>query len=313
VRRAILPALAVIASLALALPGAASAAESSGPPPQLLRAAAAHGPMPAPRPFVQPTISLGEQSNYKVEVFGRQGRVLVLVYRGERMGALYAAPGTATSTRLEADFGELGRISMRFRVSRDRSWERPQRNCRGKQRFVNRRGVFTGGLRFRGERGYVSFRVRRIKGYVTAVAPQCQKAEGGGVPTPLAESSATAGPSPLPASLRLTWLDGVESGFFVAAARRKRTGFFAEVAETSGRIGIFRFAQAFGGPRRLRIDEALTTARTNPPSPFSGNGIYRAAADGSFTWGGTLAVNFPGAPRTPLTDRPFRAQVNGGI
>jgi hypothetical protein len=304
---------AAVASLSLALPAAAFAAEPGGPPPRLLRAAAAHGPVPSPRPFVQPTIPLGEQSNYKVEAFGREGRVFVIVYRGERLGALYAAPGVATSTRLQADFGELGRISMRFRVSRDRSWERPHRNCRGKQRFVNRRGVFTGGLRFRGERGYVSFRVRRAKGYVTAVAPQCRKSDDGGGLTPLANSSAAAAPSPVPASLRLTWLDGVESGLFVAAAQSKRTGYFAEVAETSGRVGLFKFAQAFGGPRRLRIDEALTTARTNPPAPFSGHGVYRAAADGGFTWGGTLAVNFPGAPRTPLTDRPFRAQLNGGI
>ncbi|HWO84398.1 MAG TPA: hypothetical protein VNM38_11515, partial [Solirubrobacterales bacterium] len=51
----------------------------------------------------------------------------------------------------------------------------------------------------------------------------------------------------------------------------------------------------------IRIDEALTTAKLTPPSPFHGTARYRAYPDGATSWSGDLSVNFPGAPRFPLT------------
>lgn len=312
---ALVLALAALAALA-ALGPPAAAAGGPGPRPAagaLLSQAAAHGPTPDAPSFFQPVIPLGRHGNYTMEAFGRQGRVHMLVSLGGRAAALYVAPGTTTPTRLEASFGELGRISMRFRVSSNRTWVKPHRNCRGKQRYVNRRGVFVGGLRFRGERGYVSVRIRRAKGHVTAVAPECRRKSSGGGIFPFAATSAAKRTGPVPATLRLSWLDGVEATAFSAQARPRGTRFAAEAAETDGKLAVFRFAQATGGPGRLRIDEQLTTARTNPPAPFSGSGAYRAAPDGTFTWDGSLRVNFPGAPRTPLIETPFRAHLGGGI
>lgn len=302
-------AVATCAGLGLLAPPAGAAPSAAR---VLLQEEAGHAPTPASQPFVQPTIPLGKQGGYSVEAFGRGDRVFVLLLKGERLGALYAAPGIATSTRLEASFGKFGEISMRFRVSTDRSWQRPHRKCRGKQRYVNRRGTFAGRLRFRGEGGYFGVRIHRAKGYVTAVAPSCERTGGGGQ-LPLSATGDGDPPGPVPAGLRLTWLDGVSALAFRAAGRSQGTWFSAESAETVGRVGIFRYAAATGGPGRLRVDEALTVARVNPPAPFSGSGTYRAAPDGTVSWSGSLSVDFPGAPRTPLGAEPFRAQLSGGI
>lgn len=304
-------ALVALAGLGLLAPSA-GAAPHGPPPPALLREAVGHGPVPSPRHFFQPVIELGEHGGYEVEVFGGAGTVLVIVHRGERAASWYVAHGVANANRVEASFGKFGEVSMGFQVSSDHTWERRHRKCRGRQRYVNRRGVFAGRLRFRGEKGYVSVRVHRAKGYVTAVAPQCERSAAGELDL-LAGAAAAKGSSPIPTTLQLSWLDGTSSGVFYAVAREWGTGFYAETAKSEGKLAIFRGVKAKGGAKRLRVDEELTTARTNPPAPFSGSGVYRAAPDGTFTWSGALKVNFPGAPNTPLTDAPFKARLSGGI
>ncbi|HEX6602047.1 MAG TPA: hypothetical protein VF030_05345, partial [Solirubrobacterales bacterium] len=65
------------------------------------------------------------------------------------------------------------------------------------------------------------------------------------------------------------------------------------------RVGVVR------KPGAVRINEALTSASLTPPPPFHGTARYQAFPDGSNTWSGNLSVNFPGAPRFPLTGPSF--------
>jgi len=299
--------LLVLAPGAAAWPGGAA----GSPLPRLLAAEADHQAEPTPRPFLQPTVSLGKHNGYEVEVIGSGDRVYLSVDRGRGV-SIYAAPGIVTSRRLEASFGGFGRVSLRFRVSANRSWVRPRRTCRGKQRFVNRLGVFTGTAAFRGEKGYVSARTHRARGYVTAIAAKCQRELREFDEIPLAATAGSSRSGPLPAFLTARRQEAGSVAYLAAEAFRRGTSFFAESSESHGGLAIIRYAFADGGSGRFEVDDTLASATVRPPAPFHGSAAYSAAADGSRTWRGSLSVNFPGAPRTPLVGPRFGVQLSAG-
>jgi hypothetical protein len=293
VRRAALRSV-LAAALALGcvlLPGAVSAT------------AASYGPYDA--------IHL-QRGRYHVSV-GNLGQSIVLTVETGTTVSLrhiaatsYVAHGTATESRLEASFGSLGELSMRFHPSANRSWVRPDRNCKGLGFFLLRRGTWQGTLRFRGEGGYLSLDLNRVKGTVETVSPQC-RADGsaGSGRRPLVAPSQEAALGPEVPVLQARWRDGVRGAEFIAGSGREGSNFFAATQESRGDIAIFRAAHAAGRSGAVRADNALTAAKLTPPSPFHAEGRFRAAADGSKTWDGGLFVSFPGAPHYDLTGKPF--------
>ena len=90
----------------------------------------------------------------------------------------------------------------------------------------------------------------------------------------------------------------------LAIAAGKRSAFYAIDEETRSKLAIIRLAIAHN-PGRLHINESITSGTLAPPAPFQGTGRYRAFPDGSNTWSGNLSVNFPRAPRFPLTGPSF--------
>ncbi|MGD9734850.1 MAG: hypothetical protein AB7V58_04470 [Solirubrobacterales bacterium] len=131
-----------------------------------------------------PATSIGihlERGRYDVSVGNLGQTVFLSVETGamssqRRVAATsYVVHGTATESRLEADFGKLGEISMRFHPSRNRTWVKPNRDCRGLGQFLVRRGTWQGRLRFRGEDDYLGLDLHRVRGTVETIAPQCRR------------------------------------------------------------------------------------------------------------------------------------------
>lgn len=243
-----------------------------------------------------------ETARYEVQVMTFGSAVILMVRHGKFgksfVATAYLARGVAKPERLQATFGKFGRVSMRFRASRNRTWLGKRRSCRGKQRFVRRRGVFVGNLRFKGEDGYVSVRTHRAKGTIVEEARKCQRSRSS-----IFLAQASNHQSILLALAR----DGVNStGFLTVAARR--TVFLAVHEESRGKLAIVRLAMT-RGQTPLRANEALTAVRVSPPSPFHGTGRYLAAPDGTTTWSGDLSVNFPGTPRFPLTGPDYETLI----
>jgi hypothetical protein len=242
-----------------------------------------------------------ETADHEVQVMTFGSAVILMVKHGKASKSFaataYLARGVARPERLQATFGKFGKVSMRFRESRNRTWFGKRRSCRGKQRYVRRRGVFVGNFRFRGEDGYVSVRLHRAKGTIVEEARKCQRSRG-----PIF-AQASSHQSVLLAIAR----DGVDStGFLTVAA--KQAVFFAAHEESRGKLAIIQLAMARGqGP--LRANETLTAVRVSPPAPFHGTGRYRAAPDGTTTWSGNLSVNFPGTPRFPLTGPDYETLI----
>jgi hypothetical protein len=265
-----------------------------------------------------------KRGRYHVSV-GNLGQTVFLAVEAGALGSgkhvagtTYVAHGTATESRLEAGFGEFGDLSMRFRPAKNRTWERPDRSCRGLGQFMVRHGVWEGRLHFHGEGGYLSLDLHRVKGTVETIAPKCRGAGG--------ESSGHPGASDRSARdlirpsqesflgkevpvLQARWRHGVRAAEFIGGAGSEASSFFVSTEEDHGSVAIFRSARAEGKPKAVSSDNALTRADLKPPVPFHGTGRYRAAADGSTTWSGDLFVSFPGAPHYKLTGDPFEPSL----
>ncbi len=266
------------------------------PPPPRSHLLGQHGGPVKPTAFFRSGFVL-RADGYKVGVSTFGSAVFLEVWRGDRgkrIATSYMARGVARPERLQATFGQFGKVKMRFRPSRHRTWVGKRRTCRGANRFIKKHGVFRGNLRFRGEGGYVSVRIHRAKGAVVIPAPKCRKRRGG----PGFDFSFN--PFEPRAGLLSVMRQGIDATALLALEGRRTTQFVATTEDSRPRVAIVRTA-VLRKHSPIRIDEALTAARLTPPAPFHGTGRYRAYPDGATSWSGDLTVNFPGAPRFPLT------------
>jgi hypothetical protein len=314
--------LLVVTALALvAVPASASARANGlsfgplGEVPPILRAKVP-GRIEArssSAPFL-PLLVLKASHGYRVGVIGIGSTVLLEVIHGRaRAITAYVARGAVKPGRLEASFGDLGRIAMRFRPSSKPPPANPHRRCKRGHRIIRRKGVYVGNLRFRGEGGYISVRAHRAKGRVSTVAPWCLRSQIDRPDRHAVRPSQHSDPFDL-AAVGASWREGVSSTSVGAVALGGRTLFFASAEQSKGDLAILRFAfTSSGSAQAFSVDNALTRAQIRPPAPFHGTGIYRAAVDGTKTWSGGLAVNFPGAPRLPLTGPQFKPELAAGF
>ena len=293
----------ILLALALVVPAQSAAAERALLPSLLTaRLLAEHGAPVKPAIRFRSGFVVDGPDNYKVGVSTFGGAVILEVWRGrkgQRTSTAYLARGVATKERLQATFGKFGKVSMRFRESRNRTWFGKRRKCGGASRFVKRRGVFVGNLSFKGEGGYVSVRVGRAKGAVVSEAAKCRNRRAFSLPDLSFLFS-----EPETALLALS-REGVDSTAFMTLEGRRNTTFLVSDEEARGKLAIVRIGVA-RKPTPVRVNEALTSATLSPPPPFHGTGRYRAFPDGTTTWSGDLNVNFPGAPHFPLTGPSYK-------
>jgi hypothetical protein len=237
---------------------------------------------------------------YEVGVSTYGSGLFLEVWRGgkkQRTATAYLARGVARPKRLQATFGKFGKVSMRFHRVRSR---RVTKHCLFGRLLVKQHGVFVGSLRFRGEGGYVSVRIHRAKGGILRVGKRCHVRHHRSF-SPAELEALFAEPD---AAMLSTSREGVNSTALLAIDAGKRSAFFAIDEETRAKLAIIRLAVVHR-PGRVQINESITSGTVAPPAPFHGTGRYNAFPDGSTAWSGGLSVNFPGAPRFPLTGPSF--------
>ncbi|HEX3608748.1 MAG TPA: hypothetical protein VHU14_03635 [Solirubrobacterales bacterium] len=222
-----------------------------------------------------------------------------------RAVTVYVARGTVTTSRIEASFGDLGRVSMRFRPSGQVSETKPQRHCKGPDRFTSDRGVFVGSVRFTGEDNYLSVRAHRAKG--TIRSPLHLRCSSRHISPPVGRASHEihGGPGFSPTFLAASSRHGVAATEFLTVQIGRKALFLAIDEHSQGSIAVVRYAFAVASSNDLVTDDAMTSAAVTPPTPFAGKGTYSAWPDGTKAWAGPLRVFFPGAPRTSLTGPQF--------
>lgn len=301
----------IVAAVALlGLPAAAVAAplDLHRVPPELRALMRADAHRPGSRSTATPRFDFETGSGYTVTVSGLGPDVVIGVRRRHSLATTtYIARGVVSPTRLEASFGDLGGIAVRFRPSGRVVRTKSRPHCKGPDHITSRLGAFVGEVRFSGEGGYASVDVHRVKGRVSSplslrCAPSVFQHERGG-----SDSIGSSTQSSKLTLLSADWKTALSSTAFAAAAGFvDKTLFFASSERSEGAVAIVRQAIALAPARTFAFDNALTLAGVTPPPPFSGTGTFQAGPDGATSWTGSLAVSFPGAENMPLSGPQFK-------
>jgi hypothetical protein len=251
-------------------------------------------------------------------------RVTLAAVRGN-VSARYTTSGTVSRNRIAASFGSVGAISVRFHGARrpfnpfpGAGRQRP-RHCHGRAP-VREVGVFRGGIRFAGERGFARLHARRAHGEVRRFYQRLCRREGRRSGRGARVSARRGARVNLlvatdPSPRRTVRLEDLSFDFGPGLEEVSAAfGSLAEATITERREGIriVRQATANGGEGSLllsRLGDKPETATATPPKPLRGRADYAKEAGSAATWHGSLRAWLPGAGTVPLTGRGFSASL----
>ncbi len=279
------------------------------------------------------TLASAATRGYAVKIETEGHRRVTLTASKGGVTASYRTSGHVDRHGITADFGELGRISVRFQGER-----RPfpglfspaletllpdldflRRDCRGRKP-VREVGSFRGVIRFEGENGFTRVDTHRAGGEVERFYTRvCERTPGS------AGKSIERAPGGL-GGLRLSLLYAADR------SPQRRVSFEAvgfDFGDELKGLGTFVFAAASLVERRdgmLITRKAIeigddgsvllsprgkvpVTATIALPRPFQGTAKYRKEPGTASSWSGSLAVRPPGAGLVPLTGPGFAAAV----
>jgi hypothetical protein len=253
------------------------------------------------------------RDGYRIAVGGYDATAVISATRpggsNDRAWSTYVARGKVSPSAIKADFGALGSVDMRFRPSGGIVYGKRHRHCTGPNRYTIQPGVFVGSVRFRGEGGYTSAKVHRVKGkVVTPRILRCldsffEQLERSGQGKPAEEKAKVTRLSAFARS-------GLTAILFGAEERGGKAGYLAEIEQTVGSLGVFRGVFVRASPATFAADNALSSAAVTPPPPFSGSASFQRGPTGVKSWIGSLAASFPGAPNVSLVDPRFHVQLS---
>lgn len=227
-----------------------------------------------------------------------RGDIALIVYR-KGSSVVYGAPATVTPTKLEADLGSLGRISLDIAPS---GVKRTLRSRCGGEHTTFEPHSYRGTFEFHGEEGYTEASATTLHEYSRFVVDLVCGGVGG------EETNGRGLPG---ARLRLHRGKGHDRTDLQVNKNRPgaRTRLEVEVHEKRQRIGISRATTLWAGAAAFRYDPLLRTATLAPPLAFSGHATFYRNATGSNRWIGNLAVDLPGRSDVSLTAPGTRATL----
>jgi hypothetical protein len=214
--------------------------------------------------------------------------------------------------KIDANFGSIGRVSLRFHRKRPVRVGHNQRGCSG-PKPTHEMGAVRGSVRLHGERGYFrasfhrgfaelrrSFRLvcRHGRAYETGAKPLWEYATPG-----FTVSYSSAG-----GAIAVLYATHRRHGRWVglrAAHYQGQTGSEVQLETLEGSPGmpVGRSAYIEGGPGILRTSipgEQPATATLAPTAPFSGEAMLVGRSPKYNEWDGSLRVGLPGLD-LPLT------------
>jgi hypothetical protein len=254
-------------------------------------------------------------NGYRASLFAVDNRVALELGKGP-FSATYEVRGLATSHRLEANFGKLGRISLRFKSARTTTTKFPGLpNC-PPARSIHEFGVFRGSLRFVGEQGFTRIGTHRVRGEVEhIVTPECDSEPPGRGPSEtlrhraatdkhredVAELSATSKSHGRVVDFSASRLFGYDTWFVEASTLERR-----------GRISIDRDAIVFeASPSAIVVSKPgahPAKASVKLPRPFQGTAAFaEEPVPPAPAWEGSLSVSMSGLGPVALAGRGFEA------
>jgi hypothetical protein len=260
---------------------------------------------------------------------GYEGRVTTQGHRRvtltlQKGNALVEArtSGRVTRRGIDAKFGELGRISVRFRGNRSlaSSFGAGERRCRGHKSELEK-GVFSGTIRFRDEKDFAQIGARQATGYVERHYRRVCLPKPGG-------ASLKAAFEKLFGAIRLTVLRAngrvADANVVLQASAIDFSPILGPRSDLLYSVGATS-VERHEGVRLTRTVSATTDADSflfphkrgttprwatvAPPKPFTGVAEYLREPGSPAGWAGSLAAHLPGAGLVALTGPGFRADM----
>lgn len=241
-------------------------------------------------------------------LFANGGQVYLSV-TGHNASVQYAAPGSTSKRRIEARFGGLGRVSLRFRpTAKPHLVPEPGGNCKGGGEWVQP-GMFVGMFEFKGEQSYTAAHATRVRGTITRKMKQICKNSGSeegplsSIRWTLLQARTADGKISFNAfateSASHPALDGSTFSASLIEFHRRGMSIFRTISSTAS-------LDAFSA---VKLRGKVTSARIEPPAPFTGDATYLGSPDSpSESWTGSLAGDFPGVGTVNLAGPEFCAE-----
>lgn len=271
------------------------------------------------------TVSIEGSNNFHGSVSTRGHKQVTLVLNRANEKLELQTVGRVSRRRIEAKFGDLGEISLRFQGERVAADSRPRQHnrrgastpaCSGRAPIVER-GVFRGTIHFRGENDFFRIEAKQAPGVVERRFRRvCRQ-------TPLKRREAAF--EGLFNGLRLTQLEArarvgaanltfeatvIDFSSILGPGLPPIYGFSARAVERRGGMRVVRATQLLGGGHSFLATKPAATPQTVtvvPPPPFVETAEHRKEHGAPATWIGPLAVRLPGAGLVPLTGPGFKS------
>jgi hypothetical protein len=258
--------------------------------------------VPSPPPQVA-IFGVQASNGYRVTIVANgssdgTGDIAVLAV-STRAAAIYRTAATVTDKGVEANLGELGRISVKsVRTGRKRT---VPRDCEGNRKRRIAAIRYEGIIEFHGEEDFTDVSANSAPfDYRTYLGFACMR-EGGRPPG-----------KPLPGAFLHVHRNPEENELMLHAVQPRpgsATSISVQVDKHQGEFEITRAVGIRARASALRFDPRLRKATLSPPAPFDGHATFRRSAPFGDRWSGNLTVDLPGASDYPLTGPGLRVSL----
>jgi hypothetical protein len=308
-RRPLLLLICALVALPALLVGTASAKPGYVVKPKILRLSL---PLPASKGYF---VSIETEGHRKVSLKVSKGSFF----------AEYTALGRVSRKGIEADFGEFGQVSLRFKPKSRFTPKglfadlplpdsmRPQ--CKGKA-SVGEKGLFLGNVSFEGERGYTRVAARRLGGKVVRRYKRVCKRRPGAFASKakLSEESVFYAAQAQRFGVQ-RFLVGAEISFAFKGEESASTIAFGGERKKEGPVSVLKLVLILEDIDSIEVSpagERPVTAEVKIRKPFEGTASYLQEGKAPATWTGTFGLRLPGSGLVPLTGPEFEAEICRG-
>lgn len=213
---------------------------------------------------------------------------------------IYAAPATVTPTRIDADLGAAGRISVDFEA--EGSMTSVHAGCGKGGAIPFQPGQWIGTIELAGEEGFTRVQTTSAKS----------------IPSPLAALicggfgiSEVSGHGVRGARLVARSANSKHALFLQVNKNHRDASVRVEVSleERRGSLLVNREVVHRYPATAFSFDPLMRSATFSPPAPFSGSATFHRGAKPANRWAGNLSVDFPGRANVRLGGRRFHAAL----
>ncbi|HET7119677.1 MAG TPA: hypothetical protein VFI17_00335 [Solirubrobacterales bacterium] len=274
------------------------------------------------------TAHLPDRDGYSYSLEAQDHRHVELTASKGAFSVSYAVLGRASTRRMDADFGPLGEVHIRFHLEPELVFpaSRDKKKGRCQRRIGLYDGRFRGTVEFTGEATVTGTVAHSGAVSLISFKRACRH------PQPTASTSSASARTLLrllrrrskpAAEFDVLSAEGEYEGrsvtFTALKVKTDPSGLLtnldilgAAATERVGRVKVTRSVSAFAEGPALRVSrkgKVPMTVIASPPKPFAGSGLFKATPGVGSSWSGDLAAPLLGLGVVPLTGAEFSAHL----